>query len=312
MRVLRGAGVVPFFRSSDGEPQFVFGRERFVHNWSGSNLLSAFSGSPLAGETAEQVATREMMEESVACFPTANLREALEDEDFALRVWSRYNRTDLSAKHVTYVKEFAPSLDWKSRFEQIQTCIVAVQQTHSRLRESRRIVQTYNATLDTGGVVNTLPLDDKHSRVTSVAMCTAYGTRSPQLHVVCETAAETATETAAETTIETRHDITAISPRILRAYMQWFQARHTLECNVESVRRLCPQSLCDSPYDCDGPCFVDAFLEKDMLLSSSLRQLREMVHRNAHHGLFRREFVAVLIAITHEFREQFIKNAHLQ
>ena len=373
---LKGAGIVPFFLADDGEPTFIFARERFEKDWCASNQFSGFSGSPLAGEIApEQVAVREFFEESMGCFGSvesaANPHEArtqhrqdlqhlqhlqllqqLQADRYSLRVWSRHHRIDASAKHVTYVVEFASSssMDWRRRFERAQALVVRTHAARARLLHARRIVQAHNeaclllnttlaaaygpymrqknstATAAATVFLPILPLDCGDRVVTQVAFHDdALFVRFALFDLEQGGGGESngggtdrMEKMAREA--EVRLSLARLPDEVVTAYAHWFEARCDVERSLASAQTLCPSMLIrplrsatpatsttpSSPHPCGaGHCastwFRDSFLEKDMLLCLSLRDIGALVHNNAHFGLFRREFAAVLVAIMTEF-----------
>jgi len=65
-----GAGVLCFSRDDRGEIVLLLGREREVLGWrQGSRKWGGFSGRAEAGESAEEAAAREFLEETCACVP---------------------------------------------------------------------------------------------------------------------------------------------------------------------------------------------------------------------------------------------------
>ena len=137
---LIGAGVIPFFRDSKGEPHFVFGRERFSASWRASNKLSSFGGGVHGHETASVTAAREFREESLSSFPTHALEEGLTRGEYALRVVTHSCRPNV-AYHVTYIKEYPPDdMDFLKRFETNRLLQLELQDSVRTWKLARQVV----------------------------------------------------------------------------------------------------------------------------------------------------------------------------
>ena len=111
-----GSGILPFFKDKNGVPHFLLGKEQYVQNWKGSLRWSGFEGGRKEGETVEENAAREFVEETLGIF-TLNKEELIKslcESEYALQVrFSVHNA--VPRVHVTFVKEFA----WVDNIEQI-------------------------------------------------------------------------------------------------------------------------------------------------------------------------------------------------
>jgi len=92
---MRGAGVLLYMTRGTGalrEIAFVLGQESYVKDWNQSGCWSAFEGGRKAGETCEQTAAREFVEETAGAIPLFGstdpgvIAERLALGEYALRV----------------------------------------------------------------------------------------------------------------------------------------------------------------------------------------------------------------------------------
>lgn len=60
-----GAGIIPVSIDDENTVRLLLGKERYISHWRGSLKWSGFEGGRKAGETIEQTAAREFMEESM-------------------------------------------------------------------------------------------------------------------------------------------------------------------------------------------------------------------------------------------------------
>ena len=121
MGSLLGAGVLPFtVHPQTREIYFLLGKEHFAPGWRGSNNWSAFEGGvKQTDQDVYHTAAREYMEESLGVLhenctqhDIQNVREALENKDYALRVTLCISAGDTKRSnrfHVTFVRYF----EWK-------------------------------------------------------------------------------------------------------------------------------------------------------------------------------------------------------
>ena len=63
--LISGAGIIPVFVNDAGLASLMLGKERFVSQWRGSHKWSGFEGGRKSGESVEETAAREFIEESL-------------------------------------------------------------------------------------------------------------------------------------------------------------------------------------------------------------------------------------------------------
>lgn len=109
----RGAGVLLYMTRGEGpgrEIAFVLGQESYVKDWNQSGCWSAFEGGRKAGESCEQTAAREFVEETVGAVPLfgtsdpAQIAVRLAQGEYALRVSvNRGSGTAQQRNHVMFL-----------------------------------------------------------------------------------------------------------------------------------------------------------------------------------------------------------------
>jgi len=98
-----GAGIIPVSRNGQGEIVLLLGKERHNVHWRGSFRWSGFEGGRKVGETMEETAVREFVEESMGCV----LRDAdeLKERLVEKRYMARFRLMTKKEAHLSFRSE---------------------------------------------------------------------------------------------------------------------------------------------------------------------------------------------------------------
>ena len=279
-RRLLGAGIVPFMRDGDGEPLFLFCRERAERHWRASNKLSSFGGGAKVGEVAPLTAVREFREESMHTFPTHDLVDELRRGAYALRVITHQRRG--TTYHVTYVREVALT-DWRTRFE---TTRVMQVQIHSTLSEWTTLRNTLQDKLS-------LPLPSLECGWVDVrfAEWVMYASQvgACPTHITGITGARHRGE-------EVVTDARTLDPTVCEQYVRWCALGRSMHVQRAALRARSPGMFRNASFEID-----ESFLETDAIQCWSYTDLRAVSLARVEHLLFRRQFLPILNALLREF-----------
>lgn len=265
---LLGAGVLPFYRSGDGEPHFVFGREQATPSWSASHKLSSFSGRAHDGEGAEDTAARELHEESLGAFARESLPQELRQGAFALRVVHEIVRGRTTLSHVTFVREVSPTCNWMEHFCDMRAHVVRAELL---LAEWTTLYQR---------LINhpTLLMPALTSGWLDVRLLHSH------MFVRCK-------HTGAETSFDTQ----TLPLAVCVDYVRWCVVGRHLHTLRDLFQRKCP-GVMRRNFTLD-----ESFCEIDAIFDWSYTELSEMRQRGFAPRMFRREFLPVLNKILSAF-----------
>ena len=147
-----GAGVVAYSFDHNNVPVILLGREKCTPGWKqGSNKWGAFSGKADKGETIEESAAREFMEESMAVVPfddvpvpitTASLVDELVARRYTRRIEHLSKGKDgILRKHVLFLRRI-PFGEYRTCFNQYRVSLGRLEEILRRHNRLRALVTT--------------------------------------------------------------------------------------------------------------------------------------------------------------------------
>lgn len=129
------AGVLPFTTTPNGEVYVLLGRERFVHSWRGSCRWSGFEGSRHRGESIDETAVREFVEESLGVIVPHMSPHLLRTQyDFRVVMRVTGDRFPLERYHATYA--------WRLP-SRTQACVETFTETRGKIEHIDRLAQEW-------------------------------------------------------------------------------------------------------------------------------------------------------------------------
>ena len=299
-----GAGILPFTYDMNMQLHLLLGKERYVNHWRGSLKWSGFEGGRKIGESVEQTAAREFVEESmgVVTLPFENsedddascdridmIAKALEQgKYYVLRMILCIVQHEASPRryHVTYVIR-VPFGHYENAFASRR---LAFAELNAKAEQLKRGVEHLS---------NLLPRENLHFRGHRIKAVTRVEQTQRILRI----------EFINEFDQVCMFDAQDICAESCAAYCHWFQLRMLCLSELEKLQCVMPPSAFhEIVTDCFGTVVSlrlnEDFIEKQAIEWWSMEKLRDVLSNggSSQNEYFRAYFLPVLQRVLEELR----------
>lgn len=156
-----GAGIVPYMvrcHAGTQETLFLLGQEDFYPHWNQSGCWSGFEGGRKEGESEEDTAAREFVEETMGTIPvnghvtSDEIAQSLRDSEYAVRIDVTRGKLDaplsMSRRHVVFLVRIDWNEDIASDFTTTRNALAALC-TKCTARDTATSREQHSSTVET-------------------------------------------------------------------------------------------------------------------------------------------------------------------